>query len=254
MYACDQCHRRKSRCDKVLSACGSCQKAGVACKYVDRTKSHQQLLEGLQRRLKQVEATNRSVAARITAHASPAVQNDKDDSGNRGGSEMAGPNVDLVEGVGERDQREDEVIEEDSFFPARQGIHQRSSRESTGIIPPVSPLTTASHERSTLPSERVAHQVYQDPSYIEHDAFTSFVFDMILAIPTASVHKFNMEALADAVTYQVRAMQQLNEVMRNGGIQALQALLLLCQYRVTNSFQDTSASKYYNFCRPKRLI
>ncbi|KAF5859905.1 hypothetical protein ETB97_002219 [Aspergillus alliaceus] len=65
----------------------------------------------------QVEATNRSVAARITAHASPAVQNDNDDSGNRGGSEMAGPNVDLVEGVGERDQREDEVIEEDSFFP-----------------------------------------------------------------------------------------------------------------------------------------
>ncbi|KAB8234245.1 fungal specific transcription factor domain-containing protein [Aspergillus alliaceus] len=239
------------KCLDAIKYCGSCQKAGVACKYVDRTKSHQQLLEGLQRRLKQVEATNRSVAARITAHASPAVQNDNDDSGNRGGSEMAGPNVDLVEGVGERDQPGGEP----HFLGSASGVFLASmistgmARRARGYIKGARGKAQLEHDHRCYPflhretTLLALDQVYQDPSYIEHDAFASFVFDMILAIPTASVRKFNMEALADAETYQVRAMQRLNEVMRNGGIQALQALLLLCQYKVTNSFQDTSASK-----------
>ncbi|KAE8420448.1 fungal-specific transcription factor domain-containing protein [Aspergillus pseudocaelatus] len=304
MHACDRCHRRKSKCDKVLPACGPCQKAGVACKYVDRTRSHQQLLERLQRRLKQVEATNRTLAARLASHAFPAAQSEANEDGNEVGSEMPALDDALGEATARRQQREgdeNEVIEEVTFLSSgaggeqhflgsasgvflaslvsatmvssrSQGSHERGSRKRSSRFPPISPGTTASSEASALPPEQVARnlhrayfehdhlcypflhcettlraldQAYQDPNFLEQDAFASFVFDMILAIATASVHKFNIEALPDAEAYQVRATQRLNEVMRDGGVQALQALLLLCQYRMTNSIQDTSTSLWH---------
>ncbi|KAE8141288.1 fungal-specific transcription factor domain-containing protein [Aspergillus pseudotamarii] len=304
MHACDRCHRRKSKCDKVLPACGPCQKAGVACKYVDRTRSHQQLLEKLQRRLKQVEATNRTLAARLASHASPAAQSEPEEDSNEVGSEM--PILDNARGEAttrrhEREEDENEIIEEVTFLSSGaggeqhflgsasgvflaslvsatmvssrpQGSHEKSSRRRSSRFPPLSPGTNASSEASALPTEQVARnlhrayfehdhlcypflhrettlraldQAYQDPNFLEQDAFASFVFEMILAIATASVHKFNIEALPDAEAYQVRATQRLNEVIRDGGVQALQALLLLCQYRMTNSIQDTSTSLWH---------
>ncbi|KAB8223246.1 fungal-specific transcription factor domain-containing protein [Aspergillus novoparasiticus] len=304
MHACDRCHRRKSKCDKVLPACGPCQKAGVACKYVDRTKGHQQLLEKLQRRLKQVEATNRALAAKLASHVSPAAQSETNEDGNEVDSEMPSPDDALGEATTRRQETErddNEVIEEVTFLSSgaggeqhflgsasgvflaslvsatmvssrSKGTHERDSRGRSSRFQPVSPLTTASSEASALPAEQVARnlhrayfehdhlcypflhretalhaldQAYQDPSFLEQDAFASFAFDMILAIATASVHKFNIEALPDAEAYQIRAAQRLNEVMRDGGVQALQALLLLCQYRMTNSIQDTSTSLWH---------
>ncbi|KAB8263105.1 fungal-specific transcription factor domain-containing protein [Aspergillus pseudonomiae] len=283
MHACDRCHRRKSKCDKALPACGPCRKAGVACKYVDRTKGHQQLLEKLQRRLKHVEATNRSLAAKLAK--TRALNNVPGEATSR-----------LHETEDEND-----VIEEVTFLSSGAGGEQHFLGSASGVFlaslvsatmvsspsqgtqergprgrrssrfPPVPLLTTASSEASALPSEQVARnlhrayfehdhlcypflhrestlcaldQAYQDPS-LEQDAFASFAFGMILAIATASVHKFNIEALPDAEAYQIRATQRLNEVMRDGGIQALQALLLLCQYRMTNSIQDTSTSLWH---------
>ncbi|KAB8277113.1 hypothetical protein BDV30DRAFT_245486 [Aspergillus minisclerotigenes] len=284
MHACDRCHRRKSKCDKVLPACGPCQKAGVACKYVDRTKGHQQLLEKLQRRLKHVEATNRALVEKLASHGSPAAQSDTNQDGNE-----------------ETERDDNEVIEEVTFLSSgaggeqhflgsasgvflaslvsatmvsshSRGTHERDSRERSSRFQPVSPLTTASSVAPALPAEQVARnlhrayfehdhlcypflhpetalhaldQAYQDPSFLEQDPFASFAFDMILAIATASVHKFNIEALPDAEAYQIRATHRLNEVMRDGGVQALQALLLLCQYRMTNSIQDTSTSLWH---------
>ncbi|OGM49837.1 putative Fungal specific transcription factor, partial [Aspergillus bombycis] len=305
MHACDRCHRRKSKCDKALPVCGPCQKAGVTCRYVDRTKGHQQLLEKLQRRLKHVEATNRSLAAKLASHNSSAGQIETNGDGNEVGSEIPA----LNDGLGgatprlhEREGDENDVIEEVTFLSSgaggeqhflgsasgvflaslvsatmvssqSQGTHERGSRgRRSSRFPPVSPLTTASSEASALPPEQVARnlhrayfehdhlcypflhrettlcaldQAYQDPAFLEQDAFASLAFDMILAIATASVHKFNIEALPDAEAYQIRATQRLNEVMRDGGIQALQALLLLCQYRMTNSIQDTSTSLWH---------
>ncbi|KAK3167989.1 hypothetical protein OEA41_004435 [Lepraria neglecta] len=34
--ACEECRRRKARCDRVRPSCGSCQDAGAACCYVDK--------------------------------------------------------------------------------------------------------------------------------------------------------------------------------------------------------------------------
>ncbi|RAQ70999.1 putative Fungal specific transcription factor [Aspergillus flavus] len=304
MHACDRCHRRKSKCDKVLPACGPCQKAGVACKYVDRTKGHQQLLEKLQRRLKHVEATNRALEAKLASHASPAAQSEANEYGNEVDSEMPALDDALGEATARRQEIErddNEVIEEVTFLSSgaggeqhflgsasgvflaslvsatmvssrSQGTHEGDSRGRSSRFQPVSPLTTASSEAPALPAEQVARnlhrayfehdhlcypflhretalcaldQAYQDPSFLEQNAFASFAFDMILAIATASVHKFNIEALPDAEAYQIRATQRLNEVMRDGGVQALQALLLLCQYRMTNSIQDTSTSLWH---------
>ncbi|GAB1198079.1 hypothetical protein APSETT444_007387 [Aspergillus pseudonomiae] len=264
--------------------------------------SHQQLLEKLQRRLKHVEATNRSLAAKLASHASPVAQSETSGDGNEVGSETRALNNvpgEATSRLHETEEDENDVIEEVTFLSSGAGGEQHFLGSASGVFlaslvsatmvsspsqgtqergprgrrssrfPPVSLLTTASSEASALPSEQVARnlhrayfehdhlcypflhrestlcaldQAYQDPSFLEQDAFASFAFGMILAIATASVHKFNIEALPDAEAYQIRATQRLNEVMRDGGIQALQALLLLCQYRMTNSIQDTSTT------------
>lgn len=34
--ACEDCRRRKARCDRVRPTCGSCKDSDTACRYVDR--------------------------------------------------------------------------------------------------------------------------------------------------------------------------------------------------------------------------
>ncbi|OAF54163.1 hypothetical protein VC83_09574, partial [Pseudogymnoascus destructans] len=34
--ACEDCRRRKARCDRVRPVCGSCQDSGNTCRYVDK--------------------------------------------------------------------------------------------------------------------------------------------------------------------------------------------------------------------------
>lgn len=87
-------------------------------------------------------------------------------------------------------------------------------------------------------------KAYQDVSFLGQDAFSYYSFNMILAIATASVYKFDRESLPDAETYHLRAAERLNEVLQRGDTQALQAILLLCQYRMVNSVQDTSTSRH----------
>lgn len=70
MQACDRCRRRKSGCDKVQPSCGLCCKSGVACVYTDRTKEptvRRDVVERLERRLRQTEATNRALTERLAA-------------------------------------------------------------------------------------------------------------------------------------------------------------------------------------------
>ncbi|KAL2812779.1 fungal-specific transcription factor domain-containing protein [Aspergillus cavernicola] len=68
---------------------------------------------------------------------------------------------------------------------------------------------------------------------------------MILAIASASVYKFDRESLPDAEGYHLRAVERLNEVLQGGDLRALQAILLLCQYRMVNSVQDTPTSMWH---------
>ncbi|KAL5337488.1 fungal-specific transcription factor domain-containing protein [Aspergillus crustosus] len=86
---------------------------------------------------------------------------------------------------------------------------------------------------------------YNDPESLSQDAFFYYSFYMILAIATASVYKFVRESLPDAEIYHVRATAQLHNILQHGDIQALQTILLLCQYRLVSSVQDTYTSMWH---------
>lgn len=66
MQACDHCHRRKSRCDKVRPTCGFCAKSGLTCVFTDRSKEpvfRKEHVEALERKLRQAEAKNKALAS-----------------------------------------------------------------------------------------------------------------------------------------------------------------------------------------------
>jgi hypothetical protein len=95
-----------------------------------------------------------------------------------------------------------------------------------------------------LPSyiHEILDRIYTDPAYYVSHPFEAFLFDMILAISTANVYKYDWQMLPSAESHHSRAMGSIAEILRSGGLQSLQALLLLCQYRTGSSIQDTSAS------------
>lgn len=144
-----------------------------------------------------------------------------------------------------------------------QSAHRTSSTQQTSSL---------SIAQETLPPERVArhlHQAYLSHDYLcfpflnrrsvlanldriyavgsilETDAGTAFIFYMILAIAMASAHKCEWQSLPESENFQARAMARVNEVLQCNDIRALQAVLLLCQYRMTSSAEETSASLWH---------
>jgi hypothetical protein len=91
----------------------------------------------------------------------------------------------------------------------------------------------------------ILESVYHDYSFYKNNAYESFVFDLVLAIATTSIYKFDWQMLPSAETHHVRAMSRITEVFQTGGIKSLQAIILLCQYRTGSSMQDTSASMWH---------
>lgn len=91
----------------------------------------------------------------------------------------------------------------------------------------------------------IVDSVYNDSSFYNNNAYESFVFDLVLAIATANVYKFDWQMLPSAETHHIRAMARITEVFQAGGLKSLQAILLLCQYRTGSSMQDTSASMWH---------
>jgi hypothetical protein len=258
------------------------------------------LLERLQRQLKQAEANNSSLAARL-AHSE--LGSSPQTEVGRASEPSAAPDVgQSAEEEEEERDRGDEVMEEVSFLSRRAGGEHHFLGSASGIpfanlvsttvevtsrtpqkesqrlssrpngVPSAPKSSALPFDASFLPPERVArdlhrayfendhlsypflhreaaldalNRAYKDPSCLEQDVFAGFAFDMILAIATASVHKFDLESLPNAEGYQLRAAQRLNEVLQRGNIQALQAILLLGQYRMINSIQDTSSSMWH---------
>ena len=100
-----------------------------------------------------------------------------------------------------------------------------------------------------LPSELLAtaESFYQNEDYYRSaaKAYEAFVFNMVLAIATANVHKYDWQMLSSAESHHARAMKELNVVLAQGGLQCLQAILLLCQYRQGSSIKDNSASMWH---------
>ncbi|KAH0830862.1 putative Fungal specific transcription factor [Fonsecaea pedrosoi] len=87
--------------------------------------------------------------------------------------------------------------------------------------------------------------IYSEESYSVYHPVESFFIDMILAIGTAQVYKFDWLNLPDAETHYNRAITHLPVVLGAGGILSLQATLLIAQYRMGSSLYDTSASLWH---------
>lgn len=159
-------------------------------------------------------------------------------------------------------------------------LHTHGQPEVEGSVAPTGQFKTGGALRngastpdpSTLPSETLARTLVN--AYFSHDhlcypflhpksVFTAldalytdadfyatrpiegFILDVIFAIGTAQVYKFDWAVLPSAETHHDRAMLRLSAVLGCGGIIALQAILLICQYRMASSLYDTSASLWH---------
>ncbi|KAH7075121.1 fungal-specific transcription factor domain-containing protein [Paraphoma chrysanthemicola] len=80
--------------------------------------------------------------------------------------------------------------------------------------------------------------------YAQH-ASEAFVFDIGLAIATASISRSDWQGLPSAHSHYERAMKRVSIVLEKGGLGGLQAIILLIQYRMSSSMQDTSASMWH---------
>lgn len=98
---------------------------------------------------------------------------------------------------------------------------------------------------STKSLYRSLDAVYEADTRDRADPVDAFFVDMTLAIGTAQVHKFNWNGVYDAETHYNRAMTRLADVLARDGIERLQALLLICQYRMGTTSSNTTTSVWH---------
>ncbi|WEW59367.1 hypothetical protein PRK78_004838 [Emydomyces testavorans] len=311
MQACDRCHRRKSRCDKQVPVCGSCTKAGVPCVYTDRSREptyRREVVERLERRLKQCEATNRALAARL-ANANSQLAAAGGINGATREDQVNGATDTLHQDQHRsRSESDNEVTDEVSFLSLTAGGERQFLGWSSGVL--FANLVRATVEAASAPTSSIClkakklqrnssysvegsstssaaigktdlsqippqqfardlhhayfehdhlcypflhrptvlasfEQIYADPSCLDRDHSAAFVYYMILAISSVDFHKFDWQTRPDAENFHAIALARLNEVLQLGGIQALQAILLLVQYRMRSLIQNTSASMWH---------
>ncbi|KAH6605262.1 hypothetical protein Trco_006969 [Trichoderma cornu-damae] len=282
LQACDRCHRRKTRCDKARPECNPCQRSKSTCVYSERVKeptfprSHVQSLE---RRIQQLEAANlaltsaraaraaRQGEARSSSRSSVASDNDVANevtflsTGVGGDSLFLGPTSGIIlaslvrAGVAVDVERDGPTSPTSSLAARRSpvrtdwGAGDRSlpaEQLARGLIE-----AYLAHDHLCYPFlhpravRAMVDGIYRDASFERTHPFEAFVFHMILAIATSQVYKFNWRVLPDAETHLQKATEYLNAVLFEGGLRALQAMLLLCQFRLSNSANHASDSLWH---------
>jgi hypothetical protein len=95
--------------------------------------------------------------------------------------------------------------------------------------------------------------MYSTENYCESHPVDAFAMDMIFAIATVQVHRFSWYAVPDAEMHHERAISRLGGALQSGGLIALQALMLLCQYRMLSVANDASASLWHLLGMATRL-
>jgi hypothetical protein len=292
MQACDRCRGRKSGCDKKQPSCGVCIKAGVTCVYSDRTKEplvRRDVIEKLERRLRQTEATNKALTARLAASRSPP-NNDNSSTTTRAPQSQESRN---------------EVSDEVSFLSLNAGGERQFLGSTSGVLfadlirsgiradassgaplgdpgfGPTNPskLCTQTSRQFAAPREAITpvledvarelhnsyfehdhlcypilsrqslmaslRDIYADPTILQRKAYETFCFYMVMAISTLNLQKLHWQSLPEAELYHTHAVSRLNDILGLGRLEALQAILLLCQYQLTSSTQRTSASLWH---------
>ncbi|CAJ0549755.1 Ff.00g033680.m01.CDS01 [Fusarium sp. VM40] len=280
--ACDRCHRRKVRCDKIQPQCGLCKRAGVACEYaVSEHQLRRRNTQKLERRIRELQASNETLSAQLRSDGtatprerqreveeSPATQ--LNGSSPPGDGEVAEEviQMSLIAGGGhhfvgstsglllanllQSRPQPPSSLHSSGWKPT--SISDLSSPQGSSGLPPkslVSELLKAycSHDHLCYPFlsikslYRSLDAVYEEGR--EKDPVDAFFVDMTLAIGTAQVHKFNWNGVYDAETHYNRAMTMLADVLARDGIERLQALLLVCQYRMGTTSSNTTTSVWH---------
>ncbi|KAF5625004.1 DUF1446 domain protein [Fusarium sp. NRRL 52700] len=289
--ACDRCHRRKVRCDKIQPQCGPCKRADVACEYaVSEHQLRRRNVQKLERRIRELMDCNEGLTQQL--RRSEEVNRGSEDVARRS-EDPTRRSEDIERGEASvvRDSPGDgEVAEEviqmsliagggHHFVGSTSGLllanllqsrHQPSSSLTTSWKPNSLPGLTSPQTNSGLPPKPLASEllkaycshdhlcypflstkslyrsldaVYDDSS--AKDPVDAFFVDMTLAIGTAQVHKFNWNGVYDAETHYNRAMTRLADVLARDGIERLQALLLVCQYRMGTTSSNTTTSVWH---------
>ena len=299
LTACQRCRHRKARCDKTQPACSACAKADVQCLYSLRDPMvRRQHTEELERRLRQLESTNKALSKSI--RDAQNRQTADDGALSAGGENIVGDTNTSPEHSGERYcNHSNEVASQVSHLSMNAGGQKQFLGSASGLLLanllPVDPHSntnvgdddvslsrrfgggdwknaTAASKRSALPPEELARSlltaylshdhlcypflhprslmasldaVYSDDGYYGTHPVEAFTVDMMLAIGTAQVYKFSWQVLPDAETHHDRAMSRLSQALKEGGVAALQIILLICQYRMLSAAYDTSASLWH---------
>ncbi|KAJ4226386.1 hypothetical protein NW759_004973 [Fusarium solani] len=285
--ACDRCHRRKVRCDKLQPQCSPCRRADVACQYaVSEHQVRRRNIQKLERRIRDLQANNDALSAQLReseappaerevptqSYATPATPSQHVENSSPGDGEVAEEviQMSLIAGGGHhfvgstsglllanllqaRPQPSSSLLNAPGWKPnSLSGLH---SPKGTSGLPPkslASELLRAycSHDHlcypfvSTKSLYRSLDAVYESEPR-EKDPVDAFFVDMTLAIGTAQVHKFNWNGVYDAETHYNRAMTRLADVLARDGIERLQALLLICQYRMGTTSSNTTTSVWH---------
>ncbi|KAI8723166.1 Zn(2)-C6 fungal-type domain-containing protein [Fusarium sp. LHS14.1] len=285
--ACDRCHRRKVRCDKLQPQCSPCRRADVACQYaVSEHQIRRRNIQKLERRIRDLQANNDALSAQIReseappaerevstqSYATPATPSQHVENSSPGDGEVAEEviQMSLIAGGGHhfvgstsglllanllqaRPQPSSSLLNASGWKP--NSLSGLNSPKGTSGLPPkslASELLRAycSHDHlcypfvSTKSLYRSLDAVYESEPR-EKDPVDAFFVDMTLAIGTAQVHKFNWNGVYDAETHYNRAMTRLADVLARDGIERLQALLLICQYRMGTTSSNTTTSVWH---------
>ncbi|KAK5693012.1 hypothetical protein LTR97_010488 [Elasticomyces elasticus] len=295
MSNCDRCYRRKGKCDK-LQPCGSCDRAGVACIYTDRSKERRftaDHVERLEKRIRQAEARNKSLAdelsrARSNAdaassgqaveHSAPWTHSKTPDAvsevsylsinaaGERQpylGSSSGILFADLIRSSVSLSVPVDTTPSNSSPGNSEQNSVVSTTQVATVVrrVEDLPPLALAQRlVQAFLEHENIVYpfiypfflldtleKVYGEEEYYVTRAspFEVFILNMVLAIATAHVAKFDWQLLPSAESHQVRAFAEMNHVLSHGSVESLQCLLLICIWRTSSSIKDYSASMWH---------
>ncbi|KAF1922656.1 uncharacterized protein M421DRAFT_96647 [Didymella exigua CBS 183.55] len=276
--ACDRCHRRKTRCDKRRPTCSGCEKANAPCAYSARPKEpvyRRDYVERLEKRARQLENNNQAPDERLPFTSqvlSPASQ----------AQDVAGTADHLHEAANEGSLLSTHAGGDRQFPGSASGLQlaslvRASTQQQTDAVGSAQESRSSrepdwSTDHKALPPRQLAKSLID--AYLAHDAlcypivhpkqvaialeaayaeprssslkpFQAFTFNMILAIATAQVYKFNWQVLPDAETHHQRAMAHMELVLSAGGLHGLQAILLCCQFRLSSSTKDSSSGLWH---------
>jgi hypothetical protein len=87
-------------------------------------------------------------------------------------------------------------------------------------------------------------KIYAEPEYYDSHPFEAFVFDMVLAIGSSNLNRFD-ESSTGSSTHYVRAQSKIAAITSLPGLQSLKVILLLAQHGIFSNLRDTAASIWH---------